>query len=273
MMKVGIVGMPNAGKSSLLARITRAAPKVADYPFTTVSPVLGTIDDGDRQLVLADIPGLIEGAAEGAGLGHEFLAHVERCRALVHLLELGPGADPEKAHAVVRGELAAHGAGLAALPEIIVLSKRDLLPPDEVELELDAWRDGHPGSEPLAISAATGAGVGELVAALFRAASGAVPDAAAGGSGSSAPEFESEHRVYRPQGAGGFDVVRVGDGVFEVVGRGVEMLVERHDLANPEALGYLERRLHEIGVVKALRDSGFESGDEVRVGEQAFELE
>jgi len=269
----GLVGMPNAGKSSLLARITRAAPKVADYPFTTVSPVLGTIDDGDRQLVLADIPGLIEGAAEGAGLGHEFLAHVERCRVLVHLLELGPGADPEKAHAVVRGELAAHGAGLAALPEIVVLSKRDLLPPDEVELELDAWRDGHPGSEPLAISAATGAGVGELVAALFRAASGAVPDAAANGSGSSAPEFESEHRVYRPQGAGGFDVVRVGDGVFEVVGRGVEMLVERHDLANPEALGYLERRLHEIGVVKALRDSGFESGDEVRVGEQAFELE
>ncbi|HWO48787.1 MAG TPA: Obg family GTPase CgtA, partial [Solirubrobacterales bacterium] len=177
------------------------------------------------------------------------------------------------AYAVVRGELAAHGAGLAALPEIVVLSKRDLLPPDEVELELDAWRDGHPGSEPLAISAATGAGVGELVAALFRAASGAVPDAAAGGSGSSAPEFESEHRVYRPQGAGGFDVVRVGDGVFEVVGRGVEMLVERHDLANPEALGYLERRLHEIGVVKALRDSGFESGDEVRVGEQVFELE
>jgi GTP-binding protein len=268
----GLVGMPNAGKSSLLARITRAAPKVADYPFTTVAPVLGTIDDGDRQLVLADIPGLIEGAAEGAGLGHEFLAHVERCRVLVHLLELGPGADPEKAYAVVRGELAAHGAGLAALPEIIVLSKRDLLAPDEVELELDAWRDGHPGSEPMAISAATGAGIDELVAAVFRAASGAVPDSAPGG-GPGAPEFESEHRIYRPQGAGGFAVVRADDGVFEVVGRGVEMLVERHDLANPEALGYLERRLHEIGVVKALRDAGFEPGDEVRVGEQAFELE
>ncbi len=129
----GLVGLPNAGKSSLLARLTRAAPKVADYPFTTIEPVLGTIDDGERQLVLADIPGLIEGAADGAGLGHEFLAHVERCRVLVHLLEVGPEADPEAAYAVVRGELAAHGHGLDRLPELIALSKADLQPADEVE--------------------------------------------------------------------------------------------------------------------------------------------
>jgi GTP-binding protein len=269
----GLIGLPNAGKSSLLARITRAAPKVADYPFTTLAPILGTIDDGERQLVLADIPGLIEGAAEGAGLGHEFLAHVERCRVLVHLLELGPGTDPDAAYTVVRGELAAHGAGLERLPELVVLSKRDLLPAEDVELELDAWRQSHPGSEPLAISSATGAGIDALVGAIFRAVAGAVPTEAATGSAAGEPEFESEHRVYRPQGTGGFDVVRVDDGVFEITGRGVEMLVERHDLANPEALSYLERRLHEIGVVKALRDAGFESGDEVRVGEQAFELE
>ncbi len=270
----GLVGLPNAGKSSLLARITRAAPKVADYPFTTLAPVLGTIDDGERQLVLADIPGLIEGAADGAGLGHEFLAHVERCRVLVHLLELGPGADPDAAYDVVRGELAAHGSGLERLPELVVLSKADLLTAEEVELELDAWRESHPGSEPLAISSATGAGIGELVGALFRAVAGAVPaEPGDGGRSAGEPEFESEHRVYRPQGAGGFDVVRVEDGVFAITGRGVEMLVERHDLANPEALSYLERRLNEIGVVKALRDAGFEPGDEVRVGDEAFDLD
>ncbi len=270
----GLVGLPNAGKSSLLARITRAAPKVADYPFTTLSPILGTIDDGDRQLVLADIPGLIEGAADGAGLGHEFLAHVERCRVLVHLLELGPGADPDAAYDVVRGELAAHGAGLERLPELVVLSKSDLLPADEVELELETWREGHPGSEPLAISSATGAGTEELVGAIFRAVAGAAPaEAPTPRGGPAEPEFESEHRVYRPQGAGGFDVVKVEDGVFEIVGRGVEMLVERHDLANPEAVSYLERRLNEIGVIKALRDAGFETGDEVRVGDEAFDLD
>ena len=269
----GLVGLPNAGKSSLLARITRAAPKVADYPFTTLSPVLGTIDDGERQLVLADIPGLIEGAAEGAGLGHEFLAHVERCRVLVHLLELGPATDPDAAYEVVRGELAAHGAGLERLPEIVALSKADLLPADEVELELETWRESHPGSKPLAISSATGAGIDALVGAIFAAVAGAAPAEAPEGPRSGEPEFEAEHRVYRPQGAGGFDVVMVEDGVFEVTGRGVEMLVERHDLANPEALSYLERRLNEIGVIKALRDAGFEPGDEVRVGDEAFDLD
>ena len=156
-----------------------------------------------------------------------------------------------------------------------MLSKRDLLPPDEVELRARRLAGSATRrSEPLAISSATGAGIDELVAALFAgrlpAPSPTRPRAAAV---RAQPEFEAEHRVYRPQGAGGFDVVRVDDGVFEVVGRGVEMLVERHDLANHEALAYLERRLHEIGVVKALRDAGFESGDEVRVGEHVFELE
>ena len=121
---VGLVGLPNAGKSSLLGRLTRAAPKVADYPFTTLSPVLGTIEGEDRQAVVADIPGLIEGAAEGAGLGHEFLAHVERCSMLVHLVDLAPlEGDPAANYETVRGELAAHGAGLERLPELVVLSQ------------------------------------------------------------------------------------------------------------------------------------------------------
>src|SRR6059058_2468229 len=114
---VGLVGVPNAGKSSLIARLTRAAPKIADYPFTTLEPVLGTLDTGDRQLVIADIPGLIEGASEGAGLGHEFLAHVERTRLLVHVLDLAPvdGSDPQENFATVEAELRGHGSGLAEL--------------------------------------------------------------------------------------------------------------------------------------------------------------
>ena len=126
---VGLIGLPNAGKSSLLARLTRAHPKVAGYPFTTLSPVLGTLQTDSRQLVLADIPGLIEGASEGAGLGHEFLAHVERTRLLVHVLDLNPldGSDPVANHAIVERELAGHDARLAALPRILALSKADLV--------------------------------------------------------------------------------------------------------------------------------------------------
>src|SRR5690349_11532976 len=136
----GLIGLPNAGKSSLLGRLTRASPKVADYPFTTISPVLGTIEDEDRQAVLADIPGLIEGAAEGSGLGHEFLAHVERCSMLLHLVDLAPlEGEPAANYEAVREELISYGAGLDRLPELLVLSKRDLLPADRVEEEVRAW--------------------------------------------------------------------------------------------------------------------------------------
>ena len=126
----GLVGLPNAGKSSLLARLTRARPKVAGYPFTTLEPVLGVLEAGDRQLVVADIPGLIEGAHEGAGLGHEFLAHVERARVLVHVLDLAPldGSDPVDNHQAVEAELAGHGSGLERLPRLLALSKADLVP-------------------------------------------------------------------------------------------------------------------------------------------------
>jgi GTP-binding protein len=270
----GLVGLPNAGKSSLLARLTRAAPKVANYPFTTLEPILGTIDDGERQLVLADIPGLIEGAAEGAGLGHEFLAHVERCRVLLHLVELGEGSDPELAYRTVRGELEAHGAGLGSLPEVIVLSKADLMPADELELHVDEWSERHPDLKVLAISSATGAGLPELTNELFSAVAAADSVETEGAPRMPVdPAFETEHRIYRPRASGGFDIAVIDDGVFAVEGRGVEMLVERHDLSNPEAISYLGRRFTEIGVIKALRDAGFESGDEVRVGDEAFDLE
>src|SRR5437764_2586328 len=132
---VGLVGRPNAGKSSLIARLTRAAPKIADYPFTTLEPVLGTLDTGERQLVIADIPGLIEGASEGAGLGHEFLAHIERTRLLVHVLDLSPadGSDPPANFETVEAELGAHDPRLARLPRILALSKADLVTPEAAD--------------------------------------------------------------------------------------------------------------------------------------------
>src|SRR5207244_12565891 len=121
---VGLVGLPNAGKSSLLSRMTRAAPKIASYPFTTLEPVLGTLEGAERQLIVADIPGLIEGASDGAGLGHEFLAHVERTRLLVHVLDLAPldESDPAENFDVIERELASYDARLARLPRILVLS-------------------------------------------------------------------------------------------------------------------------------------------------------
>lgn len=275
---VGLVGLPNAGKSSLLGRLTRAEPKVGDYPFTTLSPVLGTIEGEDRQAVVADIPGLIEGAAEGAGLGHEFLAHVERCSILVHLVDLAPAeGDPEENYAAVRRELAAYGAGLEQLPEIVVLSKRDLLPAEQVERAVGEWRErlGEQVLAVLSVSAATGKGLealrGKILAELPTEAV-AIAAAGAGSGGAGAAEFEAEHRVYRPAGEGGYWVEREDDGGYRILGRGVELLFERHDLKNEEALAYLEQRLKEIGVIAALRAAGFQSGDDVRVGEHEFEL-
>lgn len=271
---VGLVGLPNAGKSSLLGRLTRADPKVADYPFTTLSPVLGTIEGAERQAVIADIPGLIEGAAEGAGLGHEFLAHVERCSMLVHLVDLAPiEGDPLASYETVRGELIAYGTGLEALPELVVLSKRDLLPPERVEEELAAWsaRLGDRALGVFAVSSATGEGLDELRQRILAEMPEAAPGLADPAADSNA-EFEAEHRVYRPAGEGGYWVEREEDGGFRVLGRGVEMLFERHDTKNEEALAYLEQRLKEMGVIAALDRAGFEPGDDVRIGEHEFEL-
>jgi GTPase len=276
---VGLVGLPNAGKSSLLGRLTRAEPKIGDYPFTTLSPVLGTIEGEDRQAVVADIPGLIEGAADGAGLGHEFLAHVERCSMLVHLVDVAPvEGNREANYEAVRGELAAYGAGLEELPEIVVLSKRDLLPAEQMEEAVGEWQErlGQRARAVLAVSAATGEGLddlrGKILTELPQEAAPAGIRSAASQGGPDAAEFEAEHRVYRPVGEGGYWVEREDDGGYRVLGRGVELLFERHDLRNEEALAYLEQRLKEIGVIAALRAAGFEPGDDVRVGEHEFEL-
>jgi GTPase len=271
---VGLVGLPNAGKSSLLSRLTKATPKVADYPFTTLSPALGTIDGEDRQAVLADIPGLIEGAAAGAGLGHEFLAHVERCSMLVHLVELAPlEGEPVANYELVRGELEAYGAGLERLPELVVLSKRDLLEASAVDAAVAEWTErlGDSVLGVMAVSSATGEGLEDLRRRILVELAQVQPlDAAP--SGATGGDFETEHRVYRPAGEGGYWVEQEEDGAFRIGGRGVELLFERHDTTNEEALAYLEQRLTEMGVIAALRKEGFEPGDDVRVGEHEFEL-
>jgi len=275
----GLVGLPNAGKSSLLARLTRAHPKVADYPFTTIDPVLGTLDGDDRQLVVADIPGLIEGASAGAGLGHEFLAHVERTRLLVHVLDLAPldGSDPEENHATVERELREHGAGLAELPRILCLSKADLVTEERAEAAAAAWRErvGEDALEVIVTSAATRRGLDVVAAALLRhvPADPAEPAAAPDAPAAPATEILPEHRVYRPIDEDGFVVERTPAGVFRVTGARVERLVGRHDLDNPDAQRYVEERLRRMGVIRALEREGFEPGDDVEMAGTVFELD
>jgi GTP-binding protein len=262
---VGLVGLPNAGKSSLLARLTRAAPKVAGYPFTTLEPVLGTLEGAERQLVLADIPGLIEGASEGAGLGHDFLAHVERTRMLVHVLDLAPldGSDPVANHATIEAELAAHDPRLAALPRILALSKADLVPAEEARRAAAAWSARLGEDVPVHVtSSATGEGLDALALELLRTvpARADVEDLP-----------EAEHMVFRPGGPG-FVVERRGD-AFVVSGPRAERLIARHDLDNEEALAHVERTLHRMGVIAELERLGFRPGDDVEIAGVAFELE
>jgi GTPase len=271
---VGLVGLPNAGKSSLLAALTRAQPKVADYPFTTLAPVLGTLDTGDRQLVLADIPGLIAGASHGAGLGHDFLAHVERTRLLVHVLDLAPldGSDPVANHSVIERELAAHEPRLAALPRVLALSKSDLVTAEAAEAAAAEWRERLGEDVPVVVtSAATGHGTRELAAVLARV----VPPAETAPPEPSEEEEPdlAEHMTFRPGAGRGYSVERLGEGRWRVSGQGVERLVERHDLENEEALAYLEERLRAIGVIAALSDAGFEPGDDVEIAGVEFELD
>ncbi|RVU19070.1 GTPase ObgE [Methylobacterium oryzihabitans] len=170
----GLVGLPNAGKSTFLATVTAAKPKIADYPFTTLHPGLGVVRADSREFVLADIPGLIEGAHEGVGLGDRFLAHVERCRVLLHLVE-GTSEDAGAAYRLVRTELDAYGHGLADKPEVVALSKADLLDPDTLEAQRASLEEAA-GRPPLILSAATRQGVTEALRAVMAGIDSAAAD-------------------------------------------------------------------------------------------------
>jgi len=172
----GIVGLPNAGKSTFLARVSAAKPKIADYPFTTLQPQLGVVEIDGREFVLADIPGLIEGAHEGVGLGDRFLGHVERCRVLLHLVD-GTGGDAGAAYKTVRAEIAAYGNGLADKPEIVALSKADALSADDIKQQLARLKRAAK-KQPLVVSAVSGDGVAEVLRALYQVIEKTRPTAA-----------------------------------------------------------------------------------------------
>ena len=283
---VGLVGLPNAGKSSLLARLTRAAPKVASYPFTTLSPVLGVLEGEDRQLIVADIPGLIDGASTGAGLGHDFLAHVERTRLLVHVLDVAPEisqgeqADAVANHATIERELAAHDERLARLPRILALSKSDLVPEERALAAVEEWRRRLGPDVPVfATSSATRAGLPELAAELLRGVPAPPreqdgrPAEGEQQAGVAGDEEIAEYMVFRPAVGSGFQVERLGEREFAVRGAGIERLLKRYDVDNDDAMSYLEGRLRRIGVLRALEAQGFQPGDEIEIGGVTFELD
>ncbi|HEX3804479.1 MAG TPA: GTPase ObgE [Solirubrobacteraceae bacterium] len=280
----GLVGLPNAGKSSLISRLTRATPKVADYPFTTLEPALGTLHEDDRQLVIADIPGLIEGAADGVGLGHDFLAHVERTRLLVHVLDLAPldGSDPLANFQAVERELKLYQARLAVLPRIVALSKTDLVTPEEGERARSEWQQRMEEDVPVILtSSVTRQGLDELATELLRRIPVLSADDVVAGIRSRPPSNREdiplddlpEHRTFRPARSRGFRVTQNDEGAFVVEGDGVDKLVARYDLDNEDALAHLERRLRGLGVIRALEAAGFEPGNDVEIAGVVFELD
>jgi len=268
---VGLVGVPNAGKSSLISALTRAVAKVGDYPFTTLEPQLGVLDRGGRQLVLADIPGLIEGASSGAGLGHEFLAHVERTRLLVHVLDLAPldGSDPEANYELIESELSRYNAALAALPRVVALSKADLVTAEDAAAVGEQWRARLGADVAVVItSSATREGLDSLADALVQR----VPIEAI--TPQLAPsETLAEHQIFKPAAAHEWKVEELEDGGYLVSGDPVEKLLARYDVENDEALAQVEQRLRRMGVIDALIAAGFEAGDDVEIGGVSFELD
>ncbi len=265
-----LVGMPSVGKSSLIARMSAARPKIADYPFTTLVPNLGVAKAGGRSFVVADIPGLIEGASEGKGLGHEFLRHIERTALLLHVVDLTGGYEDRDAvedYEIITREIAAHAAELAERPVIVVGNKADVEGTADASARLRerAESDGVPYFE---VSAVTGAGIDPLILSVaervYELRSSAVREA--GGE-------TRQVWTHRPKGDKEFIVRNLGGGVFEVTGRGVERMVIMTEWNNEEAIAFLQKRLVKAGVERALSEAGAVDGDEIRIAGKAFYFE
>jgi GTP-binding protein len=246
-----LVGFPNAGKSTLISTVSAAKPKIADYPFTTLEPHLGVVRFQDHEYVIADIPGLIEGAAEGRGLGHQFLRHVERARALVILIDLAPVEErtPAEQERILLGELGRYRPDLLERPRLVVGSKADIAADD---VEFDGLR----------ISAATHSGIDTFLGNL-----GTLVDEARGAVGEPEPFV-----ILRPEEQG-FAVVKEGAGEWRVKGRPAERAVALGDLTDPDALAYVQNRLRRMGVEKALARAGARDGDVVRIGDHELVYE
>jgi GTP-binding protein len=257
---IGLVGYPSAGKSSLIAAVSRARPKIADYPFTTLVPNLGVVTAGETTFTVADVPGLIEGASDGRGLGHEFLRHVERCAALVHVVDtasMEPGRNPVDDLAVIENELSRYG-GLDDRPRLVALNKIDV--PDGRDLSdivIDELREQ--GLRVFPVSAASGEGLRELTFAMAEIVAA---------TRASKEVVEATRIVLRPRSADGgedFTVTRTDLG-FEVRGLKPERWVRQTDFSNDEAVGFLADRLNRLGVEDALLKAGANPGDAVAIG-------
>jgi GTPase len=256
MADVALVGFPNSGKSTLISRISAAKPKIASYPFTTLEPHLGVVRYEEHEFVVADIPGLVEGASQGKGLGHRFLRHIERARALLVLVDLAPddGRGPEEQELALLTELERYQPDLARRPRLVVGSRADIAA--ESWATDESWvADGHP-----AISAVTGDGIPWLLGQLAQL----VEEARA-----SQPR-PTRLVVHRPL-ASGVVVERASDGSLVVKGRQAERAVALSDLTDAGALAYAQERLHRLGVDRALARAGAREGDRVRIGRFEFD--
>ena len=251
---VGLVGLPNAGKSTLLSRLTAARPKVAAYAFTTLTPNLG-VAESERRFIVADVPGLVEGAHAGKGLGDRFLRHLSRCPVLACVVD-SSSVDPAGDVRTVREELAAYDAGLGRRPMLIIATKADLLDDTARERTVSALESE---GEVLAVSGLTGGGIGELAKRLSAIVAEAPPPA---------PAIPSV--VLRP-GREDFNVTKEG-GRFRVAGRRVEQWVARTDFDDPSAIAGLQRRIVKEGVERALAAAGARRGDDVVIGDREFEF-
>jgi GTP-binding protein len=280
MADVALVGMPSAGKSSLIAKMSAARPKIADYPFTTLVPNLGVATSGDLSFVIADVPGLIEGASEGKGLGHEFLRHIERTALIVQVVDLTgdwEGRDPLEDYEIIKQELARYDAELASRPRVVVANKVDVPGTEEVcqklaeRVRLDSI-EAAGGNEfiesPLdpklyCISALTGQGVDSLKAALATK----VHDLREAARELAAQDMQFDHvwELRREQRERRFDIIPEGDGVWRVQGVQVERMVVQTDWENEEAICFFQHRFKRMGVDTALDKAGARDGDEVRI--------
>lgn len=250
-----VIGYPNVGKSTLVAALSAARPKIADYPFTTLDPTLGVVVRDDERFTICDIPGLIEGAHEGRGLGLRFLRHAERAAAFVHLVDLAADRDPLEDYERVRREIEAFRTELGQRPEVVALNKIDAVPADRVTEASARFRAR--GIDPVAISAAYGRGLQELLERIFT-----LVEAARG-------QPRDGFELFRTSPTR-MQVAREAD-AWRLTGGALERWVAMTDLVNPEGLVYLQERLERAGVERALTEAGVRPGDEVRVGDAVFE--
>ncbi len=256
---VGLVGFPNVGKSTLLSVVSAAKPKIANYHFTTLSPILGVVKHYDKSFVMADIPGLIEGASQGAGLGHSFLRHVERVRLIVHVVDISgcEGRDPLSDYRIINKELKKYSKQLAELPQIVCANKCDLLEDEKAIVDFEK----RIGKKVIRLSAVSHKGLEELLNEIVKELD-------------LLPDIQPVHieKTEKVKDNSSFEILTDGNGFFEVVGPLVDQLVRNVVLSDFESNRYFQKQLLEKGVIQALKDEGCEEGDTVRISDIEFDF-